>query len=272
MKTNRVRFTIIHWYLLPLVSLVVWWGMLIALLACWGAQGRPIYSFMTKYQNPVYISSIAATNLQPLFIACSGFQAIFFVCTLVVAYYLRTHGKIQSYISKVQQRFAIVSMVFATIGQLGILFTSIFNTSAFPKVHISFVGIFIICVFLACVFDFLISFMFGTHPDKLDPHHDFVIFGHHKWSNLYMVAFGLKVVWVATAVALAVCFGYYMRIGHKSRSAIFEWVIAFWYGLLLIMWSMDLLSSAIRSYERKHNTEFDKTEITCSGSNDSTFV
>lgn len=73
-----IRFQVIHYYLIPIIALIVWWGMLIAMLSCWGAQGRPIYSFMNgEYQNPVYISDIGATNLQPLFISCSGFQAIF---------------------------------------------------------------------------------------------------------------------------------------------------------------------------------------------------
>ena len=105
-------------------------GMLIAMLSCWGAQGRPIYSFMNgEYQNPVYISDIGATNLQPLFISCSGFQAIFFVGTLIMGFYLRyKSGKIQPYISKHQPRLAIASIVCAAIGQLGIVFVAIFNT------------------------------------------------------------------------------------------------------------------------------------------------
>ena len=42
------RFKKVHYYLVPLVALVVWWGMLTAMLICWGVQGRPVYSFMDE--------------------------------------------------------------------------------------------------------------------------------------------------------------------------------------------------------------------------------
>ena len=228
--------------------------MLIAMLSCWGAQGRPIYSFMNgKYQNPVYISDIGATNLQPLFISCTGFQAIFFVGTLIMGAYLRyKSGKIQPYISKHQPRLAIASIICATIGQLGILFVAIFNTKNFHPVHISMVGVFIAFCFLACVCDFAISFIFGTHPSKLDPVHDQVVFGTSKYANLYFVSFMMKLIWLFAAVAFAICFGIYMKTGQNSKSAVFEWLISFWYGLLLVMWSMDLLPSALRKYRFKH--------------------
>lgn len=228
--------------------------MLIAMLSCWGAQGRPIYSFMNgEYQNPVYISDIGATNLQPLFISCSGFQAIFFVGTLIMGFYLRyKSGKIQPYISKHQPRLAIASIICAAIGQLGIVFVAIFNTKNFHPVHISMVGVFIAFCFLACVCDFTISFIFGTNPSKLDPVHDQVVFGTSKYANLYFVSFMLKLVWLFAAVAFAICFGVYMKNDQNSKSAIFEWLISFWYGLLLVMWSMDLLPSALRKYRFKH--------------------
>ncbi|EEQ45212.1 conserved hypothetical protein [Candida albicans WO-1] len=249
-----IRFQVIHYYLIPIIALIVWWGMLIAMLSCWGAQGRPIYSFMNgEYQNPVYISDIGATNLQPLFISCSGFQAIFFVGTLIMGFYLRyKSGKIQPYISKHQPRLAIASIVCAAIGQLGIVFVAIFNTKNFHPVHISMVGVFIAFCFLACVCDFTISFIFGTNPAKLDPVHDQVVFGTSKYANLYFVSFMLKLVWLFAAVAFAICFGVYMKNDQNSKSAIFEWLISFWYGLLLVMWSMDLLPSALRKYRFKH--------------------
>ncbi|KAL6451812.1 SFK1 Protein SFK1 [Candida maltosa Xu316] len=228
--------------------------MLIAMLAAWGAQGRPIYWFMNgEHQNPVYISDIGATNLQPLFISCTGFQNIFFVGTLVMGWYLRKYtNKIQPYISKHQPRLALASIACAIIGQLGILFVSIFNTNSFHHVHISMVGIFIAFCFFACLCDFAISYIFGTNPDKLDPVHDQVIFGNSKTANLYFVSFVLKLIWLLAAIAFAICFGSYMAKDQDSKSAVFEWLISFWYGLLLVMWSMDLIPSAIRKYRYKH--------------------
>ncbi|CAI5759471.1 unnamed protein product [Candida verbasci] len=251
-KKPIIRFQLIHYYLIPLIALTVWWGMLIAMLICWGVQGHPIYSFMDVHQNPVYLSDIGATNLQPLFISCAGFQAIFFVGTLVFGMYLRMKSKIQCYITIHQRNLAIASIVFAIIGQLGILFVSIFNTKNFPDVHMSMVGIFIAFCFFACVCDFAITCIFGTRPSQLNPIHHGTIFGKSKFANLYFVSFICKLIWLLASICFAAAFGYYMNNGNDSRSAKFEWTICFWYGFLLALWSMDLVPSAIRKYRSRH--------------------
>lgn len=258
MTPKLLRFTKIHFYLIPIVALIVWWGMLIALLSAWSIQGHPIYWFMNgDYQNPVYISDIGATSLQPVFIACTGFQLIFFVGTLVMEYVLRTKQKLQPYVSTKQPKFALVSILCAVIGQLGILMVSIFKTSKFHTVHISMVGVFIFFVFWACFFNFLNSFIFGNFPQRLHPNHERVIFGTHRWANMYMLSFFIKLFWLCAAVAFAVVFGYEMSNGNDSLSAAFEWTISFWYGLLLLMWSMDLFPSAVKSFRLRHPEEFD---------------
>lgn len=253
MSHKILHFKKVHYYLIPLVALVVWWGMLIALLSCWSLQGKPIYDFMHgKYQNPVYISDIGATNLQPLFIACVGFQMIFFIGTLVMEYVLRKKKKLQPYVSKKQPIFAVISIIFAVIGQLGILFVSIFKTSKYKTVHLSMVSVFIIGEFFACVFNFMNSFIFGNFPQRLNPNHEKVIFGKSRWANMYMVSFFCKLFWLAAALVFAVLFGYYMRSKKNSISAIFEWTISFWYGMLLVFWAIDLFPSAVKHYEVLH--------------------
>lgn len=254
-----LRFRKFHWYIVPIIALVVWWGMLIAMLSAWSLQGRPIYAFMGHVkQDPVYISDIGATNLQPLFISCAGFQAIFFVGTLLMEHILRTKHKLQPYISPKQPIFGITSVVCSAIGQLGILFVAIFNTKNFHHVHFSMVGIFIAFCFLACLFNFFNSFIFGNFPDRLHPNHERVIFGEHKWANLYMVSFALKCGWMICAIVFAICFGAYMHEGDNSMSAVFEWTISFWYGLLLVMWCVDLFPSAVKSYKLRHPELYDE--------------
>lgn len=236
--------------------------MLIALLSAWYIQGSPIYDFMHgESQTPVYISDIGATNLQPLFISCTGFQLIFFLGTLVMEFVLRKKLKLQPYVSKKQTVFAIISIICATIGQLGILFVSIFNTKNFHTVHLTMVGVFIFFVFWACFFNFLNSFIFGNYPQRLCPNHERVVFGKHRWANLYMVSFFIKLVWLMAAVAFAVIFGYMMKKRKRSLSAAFEWTISFWYGLLLLLWSMDLFPSAVKHYRVHHPEEFDEEFI-----------
>ncbi|KAK6454875.1 uncharacterized protein RJT20DRAFT_146040 [Scheffersomyces xylosifermentans] len=254
-----LRFKKIHYYIIPLISLVVWWAMLIAMLSAWSLQGKPEYWFMTEYQTPVYISDIGATNLKPLFISCAGFQSIFFVGTMVMELYLRTHHKLQPYVSTKQPKFAVISIICGIIGQLGILFVSIFDTNNFHTVHLSMVAVFILGCFFACFFNFLNSFIFGNYPQRLSPDHEKVIFGKRRWYNLYMVSFWLKCVWLIAAAGFAICFGYFMKKGNANLSASFEWTISFWYGLLLVMWAIDLFPSAVKHYRRRHPEEFDNS-------------
>lgn len=257
-----LRFKKIHYYVIPLVALTVWWGMLIALLSAWSLQGKPVYAFMSvALQQPVYISDVAATNLQPLFIACTGFQMFFFVGTLVMEYVLRQKHKLQPYVSRKQVLFARISIVLAVLGQLAILFVLIFKTTTFHAVHITMVALFIFFIFWACFFNFLNSFLFGNLPARLHPNHERVIFGKHKWANLYMVSFFIKLFWLLAAAAFAICFGYYMGALQDSMSASFEWTIAFWYGLLLVLWSLDLFPSAVKHYRLRHPEEFSKEFI-----------
>lgn len=257
MTHKLLRFKKLHYYLIPIVALVVWWGQLIALLVAWYVQGSPTYN-SGKHQNPVYISDIGATNLQPLFIACTGFQLIFFLGTLIMEFVLRKKRKLQPYVSKKQTIFAIISIICAVIGQLGILFVSIFKTTRFHTVHLSFVGVFIFFIFWACFFNFLNSFIFGNYPQRLCPNHEKVVFGNHRWANLYMVSFFIKLLWLMAALSFAVVFGYYMKHGNRSLSASFEWTIAFWYGLLLLLWSLDLFPSAVKHYRIRHPEEFEE--------------
>lgn len=60
------------------------------------------------------------------------------------------------------------------------------------------------------------------------------------------------------ALSFAVVFGYYMKHGNRSLSASFEWTIAFWYGLLLLLWSLDLFPSAVKHYRIRHPEEFEE--------------
>lgn len=257
----KVKFKVIHYYIIPLICLIVWWGMLIAMLVCYAAQGKPQYSWNDEYQNPPYISDIGATNLQPLFIACSGFQAIFFVGTLTMEYFLRRYKKLQPFVSTKQPKFSIISIGLSIISQLGILFVSIFKTTKYNKVHLSMVAVFIIFAFLTCCFNFLNSFIFGNYPQRLSPNHEKVIFSKHRWGNLYMVSFFFKCCWLAGAVVFAVLFGYYMKTDKPSLSAIFEWTISFWYGLLLVFWSMDLFPSAMKHYQLRHPEEYPEKDM-----------
>lgn len=65
-----------NYYLIPLISFLPWYGMLLTFLITWISEGRPIYYFMSTQQSVVYISDIGAMGLHPLFIICSLWQGL----------------------------------------------------------------------------------------------------------------------------------------------------------------------------------------------------
>lgn len=252
MPIKYTQFTKVHFYLVPLVAAGVWWAMLTAFLICWSVQGKPIYGDKV-FQNPVYLSDIAATNLQPLFISCAGFQGIFFVGTLALDFALRVapHKRLQPYILKHQFRLGIAAICCAVVSELSILMVSIFNTVSFHSAHISMVGVFIVFAFGACVCNICNTFIFALHTSKLQPFDPRIVFGTQRWQNMYMVGAISKLLWVVIAAVFALIFGCCMH-GNKSLSGAFEWVLCYWYGFLLVLWSIDMIPSAIISYRKKH--------------------
>ncbi|CAH2351777.1 protein Sfk1p [[Candida] railenensis] len=265
MVHRYLQFKKVHYYVFPLVAMVVWWGMLTALITCWGVQGHPIYAFMDASQNPVYISDIASTNLQPIFISCTAVEGIFMVSTLVMDFVLRTKSKIQPYTFPSQRICGILAIVASIIGQFGIFFVSVFNNKNFPSVHFSMLIVFIICICFACFFNFYNTFMFGFYPVRLTldpesyPSRETMIFGKkYRIQNLYFVSFVLKMIWLAAAATFAIGFAVCITEGKNSLGAKFEWTLAYWYGFLLAMWSIDLFPSARKHYSQKHANNIDQ--------------
>lgn len=246
-------FKKLHYYIIPLVCMVTWWGMLIAFLSAWSLQGEPIYPEMTQVHRLIYLSDIGATNLQPLFISCAGFQAIFFVGTLLMEIILRKQHKLQPYVTNAQFVIAILSLIAGCIGQLGIIFVSIFNTNEHHTVHLSMLGVFIAFCFIAIFLNLLNSFLFGIFTRRLTPEHK-IFFGKNRFVNIYMIVCVIKAFWLATASSFALAFAMFMKKSESNSAAIFEWILCFWYGLILLIWSIDLFPAAIRYYTRNTPT------------------
>lgn len=226
-------------FLIPILGSVVWCGMLIAMLICWSAQGKPTYWFMTVGQNPVFISDIGATNLKPLFISCAGWQGLFYTLTLLTEYYLRRTGLLQYWFKKDERNLLWAAIILGEIGQLGILFCSIFSTSTYSKVHSCMVGVFVVAVFLSLVCLITQYFLMARHYKEIHV--------EHKTMNKFMVSASLKLFWTVMAVIFAICFA----AQHKGMSARFEWVVAFWYVFLFFIFACNLYPAS-----KKHHKNY----------------
>ncbi|CCE62415.1 hypothetical protein TPHA_0C02620 [Tetrapisispora phaffii CBS 4417] len=281
----RFRKPANYFFIIPWIAFIPWWGMLVAMLACWAGQGHPIYWFMDSYQFPVFISDIGATNLRPLFISCAGWQGLGYCITLACEFFQRSgywpfqiskfsskttadnnnprdnyynsvsseytrmmatkHYYMPPYYTKHERNLIIAAFFLAGIGELGLLFCSIFSTALYPHVHISMVSVFVAFLFLSTCCLIAEYFLMGKHyaifhpladPSKTKKYEDM---RWNEWTgyvwNKFTISAVLKTVWLTLAVIWAIAFG----ADNGSVSACFEWLLAFWYGLLFIILSAD---------------------------------
>lgn len=54
--------------------------------------------------------------------------------------------------------------------------------------------------------------------------------------NKYTLSATCKIVWLTLAVIWAICF---VSLGNHSKSACFEWLLAFWFGILFVNLAID---------------------------------
>lgn len=242
-----------YFFLVPWIAFIPWYGMLIAMLVCWAAQGHPIYWFMHTEQFPVYISDIGATNLRPLFIACAGWQGLGYVCVVLLELFQRYKFWMNPWFTIHERNLIWSSFVFGCIGELGLLFCSIFSTVRYHKVHISMLCVFIVFMFLSicCLtaeyymlgrYYAMIHYKNGLGPNQIiDPGlvHWYKMEGY-KW-NKFTISAIFKTFWTVCAVIWAVLFAAL----SDSKAAAFEWLLAFWFGVIFIIISFDFYLGSI---------------------------
>ncbi|KAG7837251.1 hypothetical protein KL939_000355 [Ogataea angusta] len=244
-------------FILPLLSVAAWWGMLIAMIVCWVAQGRPNYEQEHIYMAHliVYLSNVGATNLQGLFIAGTATMGVFFVWSVVEETYLRSRRK--RYLLPRFRRTAtalhVACIILTFLASLSIFFVSCFKDTEYDTVHLTFVGIFIVLDLFWAICNISLYFIYARH------------YTHFKW---FKWSAWLKVVWLIVGIGLAVGYVACMRVasihGDASRlwgvSAVFEWALCFWFGVIMFLFSVDLglRSKADSDYQTDSGSDWDK--------------
>jgi len=136
---------------LPLVSAVVWFGTVLALLIIWLANGSPQYE--QSEHTIVYISDIGA-KYKPLFIAGAAVTAVFFIATLLADRALRHRNRLPAF-SHLDERFSVCAIVFGIIGSIALVLLTILDAFHHDTAHWILTAIFIIAIALNCVFNTL---------------------------------------------------------------------------------------------------------------------
>jgi len=237
---------LIPYWLLPLISAVVWVGTLLAMLITWLAQGHPRYPTMDPTAHVAFISDIGAELLKPLFIAGSSVTGVFFFLTLAAERYLRHKGRIVANSSTVQKVLSVGAMVGAAIGTAGLILLSVFDTLRHPRLHDTFLLVFMIGVLLSAVFTVIEFWLLERHD---------------KWHRGLVWSFWMKVFFFFVELALAVAFGVLKAKQIWDTDAILEWIVAIVFVGYLLIFLFDLHPASRR---RRHNQDLEKRPMDAS--------
>jgi uncharacterized membrane protein YozB (DUF420 family) len=234
-----------HAWILPLISLLGWWAMLVALMICWFAKGRPILD-TDHYEMPhyiVYLSNVGATDLQPIFIVGAAIMGIFFVWAVIEDYYLRTPER--NYFPASFHWFVTaihaLAIALAIIASLCILMVSCLKDNwQYSRVHSVFVILFVIFVF-----SYLCAHSLA-----------FLIYYRHYGIKHFLYSAIVKIVWTCLAIVFVVCYGAFMgKANSEGRwskywgySAIMEWTLVYYYGTMMFIIAWDLRRSSYGDY------------------------
>jgi uncharacterized membrane protein YidH (DUF202 family) len=201
--------------------------MLIGMLISWSVQGRPEYNKTDNFNVVlVMISDIGATtHLQTVFIVCAAVQGCFFVLSLAAERYLRHSGRLPPVNRRREKFLSALSIIFAIIGQIGILLVAVFDTVRHSRVHVSMLCVFLVGIGLSiCCTTYEFFWLDKSYREK----------------NRLRVSYFIKSIWLVVAIILAVCFCITWRKASRPVAAGFEWTLAFWYGLYLLILTYDL--------------------------------
>ncbi|GMM40151.1 Sfk1 protein [Hanseniaspora uvarum] len=153
-----------------------------------------------------------------------------------------------------EKNLIYAALFFAFLGSAGIFFCSVFNTRDFHHAHFSMVGLFLAGLAISVILTGT-SFIL-TGKDVYIKEHNVLehSIGYKFWTkeyytkmlaNVWLISGVIKLVWVIIAIVFAICFG---AIDKNDISAVFEWLVAFWYGIIFIIWSVDMYIHRKLSY------------------------
>lgn len=212
----------------PLISALVWLGMLLGLFINWEASGHPIYPSMEAGQTIAYISDTGAYRLKPLFIAGSAVTTVFLDLGFLSERWLRHTGRLAQNTSFTQKVLSMLSIVFAIAGTCGLILLSIFDTYRHPNMHDGFLVLFLGGYIVSAIFLCAEYQRLGIH------------YRNHR---ILRISFWLKLFFILVEVCLAIVFGVTSYKHHRNIAAVFEWTIALIFTLYVLSFILDLLPS-----------------------------
>lgn len=235
----------VSYWVIPLISGLMWLGMLIAMLVVWntGNPPRPIYPSMSEGQTIAYISDVGAYGLKPLFITGAVITAIFLDLSLLAERWLRHSGRLAKNRTKQERVVSYLSILCAIAGTVGLIGLSIADTYNHSKTHRAFLAVFIVGYVLSAIFVCWEYQRLGIH------------FREHR---VLRASFWTKLLFIIVEVALAIAFGITSTKDKYNAAAVLEWAISFIFTFYIFSFFIDLIPAVRRNKvtgKSQHNTQ-----------------
>ncbi|KAH6987340.1 Frag1/DRAM/Sfk1 [Ilyonectria sp. MPI-CAGE-AT-0026] len=217
---------VISYWVLPIISGLVWLGMLLGMLLSWiiDEHGRR-YSTMAKTADIAYISNIGADRLRPLFIAGCVLTSVFLDLSFVAERWLRHRGRLIPNSSIGEKILAGLTIAFALVGTVGLICLSIFQTGKHKRLHYTFLFLFIAGYMLSAIF-------FCWEYQRLGI--------KHREHKMLRISFWVKLMFVLVELALCIVFVVCSRTHNQNPAAVFEWIISFIFSFYVFSFVIDL--------------------------------
>lgn len=216
---------LISYWLLPVISGVMWLVMLLVMLLYWiYGTDEERYSSMSEHQTIAYISDIGADTLRPYFIVGCVLTALFLDLSFVADRWLRHRGRLVPNVSLGEYILMGLTIAFALVGTAGLVGLSVADTVHHESLHRIFLFVFIAGYLLSAVF---ICWEYQRLGKK------------HREHRILRVSFWIKLVFILVELALAIAFGVFLG-RDPNTAAVLEWIVAFIFSFYVFSFALDL--------------------------------
>ncbi|VUC29433.1 unnamed protein product [Clonostachys rosea] len=249
------RPAFISYWVFPIISGLVWLGMLLGMLLSWIIDDNSRHlDTMSERATIAYISNIGADRLQPLFITGCVLTAVFLDAAFIAERWLRHNGRLVPNSSMGEKALSILSLVFATVGTVGLICLSIFKTGTYGRLHWVFLALFIIGYLISAIF---LCWEYQRLQSK-----------NRDYPELRL-SFWIKLAFIIVELALLIAFGACSRTRNTNAAAVLEWTISFIFSFYVFSFAIDLWPAIETKHHRHEKPSLREMEEAASTSNNS---
>lgn len=228
MRSCGIMVVISYW-VFPLISATVWFSMILSMLVYWLAKDSPHYSYMTSSQHIALISDVGASDIKPWFIVGCVISTIFLDLSLLSERWLRHSGRLVPNTSSKERWLAILSILAAVLGTVGLILLSIFDVAKHHRMHDVFLLLFMVGYVLCAIFICWESQLLGVR--------------FRQFRSL-RISFWMKIVVIMLEIGLCIGFGVCEVRSYDNTGAVLEWIIAAVFTIFVLSFLPDLWPAA----------------------------